>query len=339
MKSVFFLLLLLTLLLLLSFVSGPATPLSAWSGVVMDNDEFWNFIVGHSAILELRAVHMLLSCAVGFALATAGRTMQQLLQNPLADPHVTGLSAGSTSAVLLTLLFFPLFAQQLLFGWLPALWVSAFVGAAAALVVLQSLLFRLVRVWGAPSLALAGLFLNASFSALLMVIFARLSPAGLTEVQSWTLGAIQPYALNQAFFLVPMLLAPSLYLMACERRLLLASFGQDFALANGVDFPKLRAQILLCLAFLCSAAVCAAGSIGFVGLLVPHLTRRWMLRCDVPMLRPVFNGLAGAAVLLSADLLSRTLTPPAELPVGVYTALLSFPFLVVVLVRQQRGPS
>lgn len=337
MKSVLFLALLLMLLLLLSFVSGPATPLSAWSEVLTDAGGLSGFIAAHSSILELRVVHIVLSCAVGFALATAGRTMQQLLQNPLADPHVTGLSAGSTSAVLLTLLFFPLLAQRLLFGWLPVLWVSAFVGAASALIILNSLLFRLVRVWGAPALALAGLFLNASFSALLMVVFARLSPAGLTEVQSWTLGAIQPYGLNQAFFLLPMLFIPSFYLMACERQLLLASFGQDFALTNGVQFIQLRTRILLCLMFLSSAAVCAAGSIGFVGLLVPHLTRRWMLRCGVPALRPVFNGLAGSVVLLCADLLSRTLTQPAELPVGVYTALLSFPFLVIVLLRHQKG--
>jgi iron complex transport system permease protein len=331
-----FLLLLLTVFLLLSFVSGPATPLSAWLNAVNSEDGLANFISGNSSILELRLVHILLSCAVGFALATAGRTMQQLLQNPLADPHVTGLSAGSTSSVLLTLLFFPLLAQRVLFGWLPVLWLSAFIGAAAALIVLNSLLFRLVKVWGAPALALAGLFLNASFSALLMVVFARLSPAGLTEVQSWTLGAIQPYGLNQALFLLPMLFVPSFYLMTCERQLLLASFGQDFALTNGVNFTQMRTRILLCLMFLSSAAVCAAGSIGFVGLLVPHLTRRWMLRCETPVLRPIFNGLAGSFVLLCADLLSRTLTPPAELPVGVYTALLSFPFLLIVLLRHQR---
>jgi iron complex transport system permease protein len=336
-KSVLFLALLLCLFLLLSFVSGPATPFSAWLNVVTLKGGLSGFISDHSSILELRVVHILLSCAVGFALATAGRTMQQLLQNPLADPHVTGLSAGSTSAVLLTLLFFPLLAQRLLFGWLPVLWVSAFIGAAGALSILNSLLFRLVRVWGAPALALAGLFLNASFSALLMVVFARLSPAGLTEVQSWTLGAIQPYGLNQALFLLPMLFIPSFYLMACERQLLLASFGQDFALTNGVNFIQLRGRILLCLMFLASAAVCAAGSIGFVGLLVPHLTRRWMLRCERPALRPIFNGLAGSFVLLCADLLSRTLTQPAELPVGVYTALLSFPFLVMVLLRHQKG--
>lgn len=331
MKTIVVAGLLLFVLIVLSFLSGPATPLIAWREVITGDQSILNFVFSEWGVFELRLVHIVLSIAVGTALATAGRTMQHLLQNPLADPHVTGLSAGSTCSVLLTLLFAPVFAQKLLGGFIPAVWLSAFVGSFVTLILLKSILLNVVRSWGAPALALVGLFLNASFSALLMVIFARLSPANLSEVQNWTLGAIQPYGLGQASFLVPMLLIPSFYLSTSERSLMLIAFGQDFAITNGVSFVALRARILVCLMLISSAAVCAAGSVGFVGLLVPHLTRRWMNQSQVIWHRPLLNALLGACVLLCADLCSRTLTPPMELPVGVYCAVFSIPFLFAVL--------
>lgn len=335
MKSIAAAALLLFVLMVVSFLCGPATPLDAWRDILSSDQKILSFVVSEWGVFELRTVHIFLSVSVGIALATAGRTMQHLLQNPLADPHVTGLSAGSTCAVLFTLLFAPSFAQKLVGGWIPSVWLSAFLGSLATLILLKSILFNVVRSWGAPALALVGLFLNASFSALLMVIFARLSPANLSEVQNWTLGAIQPYGLGQASFLVPILLAPSFYLLKRERSLMLVAFGQDFALTNGVSFVALRAQILICLMLISSAAVCAAGSVGFVGLLVPHLTRRWMSQSQAIWHRPLLNALLGACVLLAADLCSRTLTPPMELPVGVYCAVFSIPFLFAVLLMRR----
>lgn len=352
MRAVWIALILLSGLVLLSVASGPATSFQQWSAIVCA-DQPSLFLIGdcflrtglferisiftssQSAIFELRWVHIILSVATGFALATAGRSLQLLLQNPLADPHVVGLSAGSTTAVLIVILFAPNFVQNVFFGFVPAVWFPSFAGALMALLVVRSFFSTFVRLWGPSALALAGLFLNASFSALLMVIFARLSPSGLSEVQSWTLGAIQPYSLWQALVLLPPLFVSSFYLLSCERRLLLMSFGQDFAQTNGVNCARLRWQILLTLAVLCASAVCAAGSVGFVGLLVPHLTRSWFKNPSSPWVRPAFNGLMGANVLLFADLLSRTLTPPSELPVGVYTALLSVPFLLIVFLRSR----
>lgn len=337
MKSVLGVSLFLFGLMILGVAWGPATPIDFWIQSLAENRAGHSFDIFRDGVLELRVVHVLLASATGFALATAGRAMQQLLQNPLADPHVVGISAGSTTAVLLTILFAPSFAQVLLGGFLPALWVSAVIGATISLFLLRMVFLRVARRWGATSLALAGLFLNAGFSALLMVIFARLSPAGLSEVQSWTLGAIQPYSLNQALVLLPPLLFSAVYILRCERHLMLMSFGHDFALSNGVDVSRLRTRVLVALAVLSASAVCAAGSVGFVGLLVPHLTRRWMYSVRAAWHRPLFNGISGACVLVFADVLSRTLTPPTELPVGVYTAVLSIPFLFAVFMRGGRS--
>lgn len=336
MKSIFAAIVLFFVLIFLNFVCGPATPVSFWLNALQDDRGLISIVLSQNAIFELRLVHIILASATGFALATAGRSMQNFLQNTLADPHVVGLSAGSTTAVLLTILFAPTFAQLVFADRFPALWLSSLVGSVFAFFVLRSLFLKFARVWGPPALALSGLFLNAGLSALLMVIFARLSPSNLSEVQSWTLGAIQPYSIFQSVFLLPFLLLPSLYLIAVDSQLVLSSLGQDFALSNGIETPSLRTRVLIALMVLSSASVCAAGSVGFVGLLVPHLTRRWMLFAPSAWMRPVFNGLMGACVLLCADLLSRTLTSPGELPVGVYTALFSVPFLFLVLARSRR---
>lgn len=327
---------LLFVLVMLSLFLGPATRVDFWldlSSLKKSIFEIWTF---HSDIVELRFVHILLSATVGFALATTGRCLQHFLQNPLADPHVVGLSAGSTAAVLMTILFAPSVAQYVWNGWIPMIWISAFAGSFFAFLLLRMLLFRFAKHWGASGLVLLGVFLNAGISALLMVIFARLSPAGLSQVQAWTLGSIQPYPFSQACLLVPLIVGPALFLIASERQLLLLSFGHDFAMTHGVSVEKLRTRILLCVMVISSACVCAAGSIGFVGLLVPHLTRRWMMKSTSTWFRPAFNGIMGACVLLCADLLSRNLTSPTELPVGVYAALLSVPFLLFLFWRERR---
>ena len=339
MKSLFFACGLLFLLAFAGFVCGPATPPNFWLARLNSIDLLVDAVAGEIAIFEVRSVHIILAAATGFALATAGRSMQNLLQNSLADPHVVGLSSGSTTFVLLAILFAPAVSQKILWGWFPVLWLFSFAGALLALFFLHLLFLKFVRVWGAPSLALSGLFLNAGLAAMLMVVFARLSPAGLSEVQAWTLGAIQPYSLRQSVFLLPFLLIPALFLVRSDALLLMTSFGQDFALTNGIDVIKLRFRVLLALTVLSAASVCAAGSVGFVGLLVPHLTRRWMSDVRQAWIKPVFNGVLGACVLVFADLLSRTLTAPMELPVGVYTALIAVPFLFVVLLRRSHGNS
>ncbi|NBX17029.1 MAG: iron ABC transporter permease [Proteobacteria bacterium] len=335
MKSLTAALALLFVLGLSGLMCGPATPVDFWFSAFESFGSLASAIQSQEAIFELRTVHVLLAAATGFALASAGRSMQNLLQNTLADPHVVGLSAGSTAFVLFAILFAPLTAQSVLWDWIPAVWIFAFGGAIAALVFLHFLLLKIVRSWGAPSLALAGLFLNAGLAALLMVFFARLSPSGLTEVQSWTLGAIQPYGFRQALILLPFILCPALFLIRLDSPLLMSSFGRDFAMTNGIEIEKLRFRVLLALTLLSAACVCAAGSVGFVGLLVPHLTRRWSAEVGKSWIKPSFNGIVGACVLVCADIMSRTLTAPLELPVGVYTALLSVPFLFAVLLRRR----
>jgi iron complex transport system permease protein len=323
----------LVLVCLVSLLSGPATSWTELVQVFSDGrtSEYWN---QNSAVFEMRLVHVFLASGVGFALASGGRAMQLYLQNPLADPHVTGLSAGSTSAVLLSFLFLPDFANSYFFEFVPAIWTSAFLGALLALFALQFLYRVTLRRWGVASLALVGLLVNAICAAALMVIFARLSPTALSQVQAWTLGAIQGHSLMATALLVPLMVLAGWQLIRLDSSLRLLSFGAEFATAERVDVLRVRKILFLSLMILSASTVCAAGSVGFVGLLVPHFTRRFFGGDSNANVRAWLNALAGAILVVVADLASRTLTSPLELPVGVYTALLASPFLLIVMVRQ-----
>lgn len=327
-----FLTAILVILSVISVFSGPALTLNDAIGALLSGVPPWSLL--SSALFELRIVHVLLAAAVGFALSTGGRALQLFLRNPLADPHVVGISAGSTTAVLLFVLVFPRVAESYFWDVVPAIWLAAFAGAICAVMVFHLVFSGVSRRWGVASIALVGLLINAACAAALMLIFARLSPSMLSLVQVWTLGAIQPYSVASASLLLPLLILSSMRLIRLDAHLQILSFGSEFASAHGVNSQSVRRSLLLALTVLCAAAVCAAGSIGFVGLMVPHVTRRLFFSCRYGLVRPWLNGIIGAVVLVFADLLSRTATSPMELPVGVYTALLATPFLMFVLLRR-----
>lgn len=325
-------LLLLIFLAGLSLLSGPALPLMTALELIFEGVPPWQFV--NPAIFELRLVHVLIAVGVGFALAVGGRSMQMFLRNPLADPHVVGLSAGSTTAVLLFFLIFPELSDLFVWGLIPIHWGVAFAGATVAVILFQLIFGTVSRRWGVASMALVGLLINAACSAALMLIFARMSPSQLSQVQTWTLGAIQPHGLLSTWILLIPLLIASVCLIRLDGELRLLSFGAEFATSHGVDLRSVRRILLISLMVICSASVCGAGSIGFVGLMVPHLSRRLFFADRYARERPWLNGVLGAIVLVCADLLSRVATAPSELPVGVYTALIATPFLMSVLLKR-----
>lgn len=322
----------LLLLCVLSVLSGPALPFATALGMLLEGVPPWQFV--SPAILELRFVHVLIASGVGFALSVGGRSMQLFLRNPLADPHVVGLSAGSTTALLLFFLIFPGLANHFFWGIVPVYWGVAFAGAIVAVILFQMIFGTVSRRWGVASMALVGLLINAACAAALMLIFARMSPSQLSQVQVWTLGAIQPHGLLSTWLLLIPLLTASFFLIRLDGQLRLLSFGSEFATSHGVSLRYVRRVLLVSLMVVCAASVCAAGSIGFVGLMVPHLSRRLFFTDSYARQRPWLNGILGAIVLVCADFLSRVATAPSELPVGVYTALIATPFLMYVLLKR-----
>lgn len=287
---------------------------------------------------QLRLPRVLLAAAVGAALGLAGAMTQGLFRNPLADPGLLGVTSGAVCAVALTLTVFATAASGLPAAWRPwALPLAAFAGA----LVVCGLLDRVAR-WLTPGsvagLLLTGLALNALTMAVVGLCTYVADDEQLRSLTFWTLGS-----LAGASWLVVGVLALALALALWAGRRLAAALnalalGEHAAQHVGVDVSRLRTRLIVVVALLSALAVAWCGLIGFVGLMAPHLVRgaagadqRWVL----PL-----AALAGALLLVLADTAARLVAVPAEVPVGILTALIGAPAFLLLLrgvARQQGG--
>jgi iron complex transport system permease protein len=287
---------------------------------------------------QLRLPRVLLAAAVGAALGLAGAMTQGLFRNPLADPGLLGVTSGAVCAVALTLTVFAAAASGLPAAWRPwALPLAAFCGALGVC----ALLDRVAR-WLTPGsvagLLLTGLALNALTMAVVGLCTYIADDQQLRSLSFWTLGS-----LAGAHWLVVGVLAGSLALALLYGRRLAAALnalalGESAARHVGVDVDRLRARLIVVVALLSALAVAWCGLIGFIGLMAPHLVRgaagadqRWVL----PL-----SALAGALLLVLADTAARLVAIPAEVPVGILTALIGAPAFLLLLrgvARQQGG--
>jgi iron complex transport system permease protein len=271
-------------------------------------------------ILGLRLPRVLAAFAVGGLLALAGALMQVLLRNPLGDPYVLGVSGGAAGGAL----------GAMLLG-LSAFWLqtSAFAGALLSML----LVFALARgrgVWSPSRLLLTGVVVAAGWGALISFLLAVTPGARLPGMLFWLMGdlsdARQP-ALPLTALGLGLVLA-----WVLARPLDLLARGELQAAALGVEVAPLRQGVFLLASLLTALAVTSAGSIGFVGLVVPHLLRLAGAREHRRLLPGAV--LAGGALLVLADGLARSLLAPQQLPVGVITALLGVPLFLYLLNRR-----
>jgi iron complex transport system permease protein len=271
---------------------------------------------------ELRLPRALSAFAVGGLLALAGVLMQILLRNPLADPYVLGVSGGAAFAVLLTMLFgLPSATQP----------VAAFSGA-----LLSMLTVFVLAHWDGPQadtrLLLTGVIMASGWAALVSLLLSLSPSARLPGMLFWLMGDLSDAdapALPLSILAFGVLIAFSL-----ARPLDLLRRGQAQASALGVSIGPLQISVFLLGSLLTAAAVTLAGSIGFIGLLVPHMFRL----IGGAGHRQLVPGAAllGGALLVLADTLARTVAAPQQLPVGVITALLGVPVFLYLLNRGQR---
>lgn len=268
---------------------------------------------------ELRLPRLLTAFAVGGMLALAGAWFQVLLGNPLAEPYVLGVAGSSAAGAVLALFLVPDSV------WLMS--VGAFAGAWLGIVVVM-----LFAPLGRGSLLLAGIVLAAFWSAVIALLMALLPSRSLMLAFGWMLGDVarSPLPLWLLWLVWAVSLAAGLWLSRSLDRLLL---GERHAAALGVDVPRLRQRLLWLASAVTAVAVTAAGTIGFVGLVVPHLMRLLFGSLHRQML--IASAIGGGVLLMFADTLSRTVAAPAELPVGVLTAMIGVPLFLWLLVRNR----
>lgn len=278
-------------------------------------------------IWDVRLPRVVLGAAVGAGLAVCGVALQAMVRNVLADPYLLGVSSGASSGA----------AAAILFGvgaglGQHALPVSAFAGALAA-----SLLVLVVARSGGRvtsiRLLLAGVAVGYALYALTsFLIFAADSAEGSRSVLFWLLGSLGLASWTAPLAVVcVVVLGTVLVLTHAGRRLDVLAIGDETAQTLGLTPDRLRVRLLVLVSLCIGVVVSAAGSIGFVGLVVPHLARRAVgssHRAVVPV-----AALMGAILLVWADVVARTLLQPQEIPIGILTSLVGAPFLLVLIRR------
>ena len=295
--------------------SVPLSPADVWHGLLDDNG-----ITG-TLINELRLPRALNAFATGGLLALAGALMQVLLRNPLADPYVLGVSGGAAVIGL----------SAIMLG-LGSLWVD--LGAFAGAMGTTLLVFGLSRrraAWVPLRLLLTGVVLAAGFAAIISLMLALSPDANLRGMLFWLMGDLS-FATNPGPHLLLLGVAVLLGLFVARPLNVLAR-GDLQASALGVAVQPLRIGIYLSSSLITAVAVTTAGSIGFVGLVVPHLVRM-LVGQDHRVLLPA-AALAGGSLLVFADTLARTVIAPRQLPVGALTALLGVPLFLILVSRQR----
>jgi iron complex transport system permease protein len=313
-------LVLIVLLCLVVGLSAGAVPLpldAVWTGL-------WHPDAEASAIVrELRAPRVMLAFLVGGSLGICGAALQAMIRNPLAEPYLLGLSSGAGLGAVIAI------ATRAGGAW--AVPVAAFIGALAAV----GLVYRLSLVSGRRLdphvLLLSGVVVGAFAGALMSAVMVLSDAPGVRNAFLWLLGGFgaaswRALAVFSVYACVPVAL-----LLFHARSLDLIALGDEPAHHLGAEVDRLRRLVYVCTALLTAASVASCGIIGFVGLVVPHAVRTMFRPLHRSLLPIVF--LVGGCFLVLADVVSRTVVRPLELPVGVVTALIGVPVFALLLRR------
>ncbi len=282
-------------------------------------------------VWDIRMPRMATAALVGAALAVAGSVMQGLFRNPLADPGLVGVSAGAglgaVSAIVLGGLL-PAAVRAFAGPWLIPF--AAFLGGWASVI----LLYRIATRGGRTSVAtmlLAGIALGALTGAVTGFIVYRATDEQLRDLTFWGMGSVAGATWGKLLSAGPIIAAALLAAPFLARALDALALGEPVAAHMGIDVQRLKRIAVLTVAASVGASVAITGGIGFVGIVVPHLLR--LLQGPEHRTLLPNAALLGAVVLLLADMLSRTVVAPAELPIGIVTATLGGPFFLWILLR------
>lgn len=277
----------------------------------------------------IRLPRVVLAALVGASLSLAGAAFQGLLKNPLADPYTLGVSSGASVGAVVVL-FFGLSLP--LFGSFTLPFVSIIAGFVTLLAVLAFARF-VERALSVQTIVLTGIIFS-SFCGSLISLMIALTGEELRQIIGWLLGSVAMRGWEYVALLVPFFAFGAAILLANGKELNALAFGEETAQQLGVDVRLRKMAILAGASLLTGAAVAVSGTIGFVGLVMPHLTRL-LWGPDHRHLLPLAM-LHGGAFLAMADLAARTIVAPQELPIGVITALIGAPVFAVVFWQQRK---
>lgn len=281
----------------------------------------------HIVIQSIRLPRALIAAAVGASLAIAGALMQTLTKNPLASPGIFGINAGAGFAVVIAVSLFSIVSIQA-FTWL------AFLGAGVAAVSVY-FIGSIGREGLTPmKLTLAGAAMSAMFSSFTQGLLV-MDEAALEQVLFWLAGSVSGRKLESLTSVVPYLAVGWLGALLLATKMNVLAMGDDVAKGLGLNTGFVKIGVGIVVVLLAGSAVAVSGPIGFIGIVIPHITRS-IVGIDHRWVIP-FSGLLGAILLLAADIGARYILMPQEIPVGVMTAIIGTPFFIYIARRGFNG--
>jgi iron complex transport system permease protein len=296
--------------------------------IVGTNINTENFPLSHKIIIwKVRIPRILLSALVGSGLAAVGGSFQGLFKNPMADPYIIGISSGASLGAAVAIAF----GFSALIG-IFAVPLAAFLGALLSTLIVYNLGKKGIKV-PVYTLLLSGVALSAFFSALTSFVIVMHSKE-THQIIYWMMGGFSGSTWFDVKIAFPMIIIGVLALCCFAKELNAMLFGDDTARYLGIDLENVKKLILILGAMTTAIAVAVSGTIGFVGLIIPHIVRI-IVGPDHRALLPL-SFITGGAFMVITDTIARTLFAPAEIPVGIITAMFGGPFFIYLLKRKKR---
>jgi len=303
-----------------------STSISLWR--VFDSSVPFAENVDAQIFFVARLPRVLAGALVGAMLASAGVVFQGLLRNPLATPFTLGVSAGAALGAMLAITF----GASLAWIGLPLAPLASFAGSAVAVAVVYFLAQARHRGLSTSVLLLAGVTMNAFFSALILFVQYFADFAETFRILRWLMGDLDISSYQPLLTSLPLVMVAFAVFGWLARPLNLLSLGPDAAESRGLDVTRAQRAAFFSASLATGAAVSVGGPVGFIGIIVPHLVRL-LVGADHRIVLPA-SALFGAAFLIACDVVARTVMSPLELPVGVIPALIGGPFFLWLLVRR-----
>ncbi|WP_075618410.1 FecCD family ABC transporter permease [Paenisporosarcina indica] len=281
---------------------------------------------------NIRMPRVVLAGLVGASLAMAGAAFQGLLKNPLADPYTLGVSSGASVGAVMTLFF----GISIPFLGLFTLPILSMVGAFLTMLLVMGFAKLIDRSMKMETIILTGIIFSSFLGSLISLMIA-LTGEELRQIIGWLLGSVSMRGWPYVTMALPFMIFGSVVLWLNRRELNALVYGEERAQHLGVDVKRRKMLILTGGSILTGAAVSVSGTIGFVGLVVPHMTRM-LWGADHRHVLPL-SFINGATLLIICDLVSRTVISPSELPIGVITAFIGAPVFAFIFWKQRRKVS
>lgn len=280
-------------------------------------------------IRRVRLPRVLTAMLVGAGLSVSGAVFQGLFRNPLAEPHMLGVSSGAALGATIAILF----GVELTFAGMGTIGICALIGAFAAMLLVSGAA-GLGKRSSSIAIILTGTAASTLFSAVMSLLMA-LHQDRIEQVYLWTLGSFSSSTVTKLAWTAAVIIPASAVCLMFSRELNLLSMGEESAQSLGVEVARTRAILIAAVSFIVAISVSVSGVIGFVGLVVPHVMRlllgsdhRRFLGACIP---------AGALFMVLCDTAARTVTAPGELPIGVITAIVGAPYLIFLIKKRLKS--